>query len=67
MYDKGVRKALILLFYIAVLIVCVTSSTIALYDIFDEKHDISDVNSYLNAAKELSDATLYLSVGLSMW
>ena len=36
-------------------------------NILEKKRDISDVNHYINAAKELSDATLYLSVGLSMW
>ena len=66
-YDKGVRKAMILLFYIAVFTVCIGSIIIGLLNIFEPERDQLEVNLYINAVKEISDAFLYLTVGLSMW
>ena len=66
-YDKGIRKVLILLFYIAVFSVTVSSIIIAILNIFYPERDMLESNEYVNAAKEISIAILYWSIGMSMW
>ena len=66
-YDKGIRRLFILLFYASVFIVTVSSIIIGIYLILDPGKTIIEDTPYVYCIKAISLAFLYWTVGLSMF
>ena len=66
-YDKGIRKIFILLFYISVTIITVSSIIIGIYLIIIPGKSIIEDSPHVYCIKAISLAFLYWTVGLSMF
>ena len=66
-YDKGIRRIFILLFYASVLLITVSSIVIGVWLIYDPGKTIIEDTPYTYCLKSISLAFLYWTVGLSMF